>query len=292
MTKGISLHIGLNSYDSRHYGDSGKLAGCENDARAMHRLAKLAGFEAKDPLYTKSATSQNVTSAITETAKQLEEGDIFMLTYSGHGGQVWDYAFDEAVDEPASYQGVDENKNDVWLEEGGKDETLCLYDRMFKDDELYHLIKRFKPGVRIIYITDCCHAASNYKDVDGETDKTVAVRGIGVDKASEIYEKNKSEYDEAWFQMMDPHGSERVINCSIVQLAACRDSELSYDGSNGVFTKHLLRTWNEGEFKGNYRSLLNQISTKVKAEQPAQTPIYISDGQNNPDFENQQPFSI
>src|SRR3954451_11741336 len=94
-TKGISLHIGLNSVDPRHYqGWDGQLQACEFDAEDMSKLADGQGFKATT-LMTKAATAQAVTAAIAEAATQLDDRDTFLLTYSGHGGQVPDTNGDE-----------------------------------------------------------------------------------------------------------------------------------------------------------------------------------------------------
>ena len=50
MTKGLSIHIGLNSVDPNHYKDQngnpwpGHLVACESDARAMQAIADKQGF--------------------------------------------------------------------------------------------------------------------------------------------------------------------------------------------------------------------------------------------------------
>jgi len=60
MTKGISLNIGLNSVDPKHYGGwDGQLAGCENDANDMADIGATANFDVKK-LLTKDATVDNL----------------------------------------------------------------------------------------------------------------------------------------------------------------------------------------------------------------------------------------
>ena len=61
------------------------------------------------------------------------------MTYSGHGGQVPD--------------GDDE-------EADSSDETWVAFDRQIVDDELYELWGKFKPGVRIVVLSDSCHSGS------------------------------------------------------------------------------------------------------------------------------------
>jgi hypothetical protein len=84
----LSLHIGLNLVDPAHYGGwSGELAACERDATDMAALAKSQKMKPAI-LLTKNATRAKTIAAIGAAAKVLKKGDLFFLTYSGHGGQV------------------------------------------------------------------------------------------------------------------------------------------------------------------------------------------------------------
>ena len=84
MSNGLSLHIGINTLKADHYGIVEDLYGCENDANAMKSIAENEGFKSK-VLLTDHATYQNVENEIKDAALLLDSGDIFMLTYSGHG---------------------------------------------------------------------------------------------------------------------------------------------------------------------------------------------------------------
>src|SRR4030042_4398567 len=107
MAKGQALTIGLNAVDPRHYqGWAGELNACEADAQDMAEIAQAKKFSVKK-LLTKAATRARGTNEILKAAKGLTKGDIFMLTYSGHGGQVPDLNSDEP---------------------DAQDETWCLYD--------------------------------------------------------------------------------------------------------------------------------------------------------------------
>lgn len=57
MASGLSLHLGLNAIDPGHDGSDGKLAGCENDAHAMQRIARDYGDDTHT-LFTSKATSR------------------------------------------------------------------------------------------------------------------------------------------------------------------------------------------------------------------------------------------
>ena len=95
--KAISLHIGLNSINPDHYcGSDGSLIACENDANDMASIARNLNYNDVNVLLTKNATRDNVISRIKNIASNLEKGDYFLLTYSGHGGQIPDTNGDEA----------------------------------------------------------------------------------------------------------------------------------------------------------------------------------------------------
>ena len=98
-------------------------------------------------MLTKDATRKAVIAAVKAAAKAMKAGDIFFLTYSGHGGQVPDFNGDEALDDPNDFQ----------------DETLCLYDGQIVDDELYALWAAFPADSRVLVLSDCCHSGSNIK---------------------------------------------------------------------------------------------------------------------------------
>ncbi len=135
-----SLHIGLNSVNPEHYeGWSGPLAACELDANDMRDLAKGRGIKAS-VLLTRDATRTRTLAGIRAAAKALKAGDLFFLSYSGHGGQVDDVS---GEDEPDKL-----------------DETWCLFDGQLIDDELYFELTKFKKGVRIIVLSDSCHSGT------------------------------------------------------------------------------------------------------------------------------------
>ena len=99
---GKSIHIGLNHVDPNAYGGwDGALSGCINDTNSMQGLAASVGY-ATTILTDAQATSHRVLQEISTEARTLVSGDILLLTYSGHGGQVFDANSDESdnMDEP------------------------------------------------------------------------------------------------------------------------------------------------------------------------------------------------
>jgi metacaspase-1 len=123
MPTGSALTIGLNSVDPAHYGGwSGKLIACEADAEDMANIAASKGF-AVNTILTKEATRERIADEISNAADALGAGDFFMLSYSGHGGQLPDFN-EEEVD--------------------AQDDTWCLYDGELVDDESTHSLRSLR----------------------------------------------------------------------------------------------------------------------------------------------------
>lgn len=139
---GYALAIGLNKVDPAHYGGwDGELSGCEPDAMDMQQIATNEGLDA-ERLLTAEATRDAVLKKLGDLAEKLTPGDLLVVSYSGHGGQMPDQNGDEA---------------------DGRDETWCLYDGEVLDDELYGAWMKFQAGVRILVFSDSCHSGTVLK---------------------------------------------------------------------------------------------------------------------------------
>ena len=280
--KGRSIHIGLNSFDSGHYGTDGYLRGCENDARAMDGVAATYGYD-RTILLTQEATTANVLRNLIEASEQLNPGDTLLLTYAGHGAQI-----------------PDRNKEET----DNMDETWCLYDRMLLDDELYRIWALFKPGVRILVVSDSCHSGTMLrmfrdnakysaflKSLDAEVGQDVediTYRALPLDIAAAVYGNNTDLYDS--IQWSGIRGDAIAIGASVLLLAACQDNQVAADGQqNGFFTKVLLGVWDKGLFTGSYLDFI----AALKARMPStQSPNFYQVGVLNAILAKQQPFSL
>lgn len=278
MATGLALTIGLNSVDPEHYGGwSGELNACEADAEDMANIATTQKFKVTT-LLTKDATREQVADNIQNAAKTLKSGDIFMLSYSGHGGQLPDLNDDEP---------------------DGLDETWCLYNGELVDDEIYALLGEFAQGVRIFVFADSCHSGTSIKmaNLRGKINLLSSNTGIdGVkyrcmpdDIAGRTYRLNKSFYDKI-LKNEELRDSEDKVKASALLISGCRDEQLSADGQfNGLFTSRLLKVWKGGLFKGNYKKFHTAIK---KLMPPDQTPNYFKVGLKDLKFEKQKPFTI
>ena len=280
--KGSSLHIGLNRVDPTHYvGWKGELVACENDARDMETIAKGQGF-ATQSLLTKAATSTALLDAIEKAAKGLVEDDFFLLTYSGHGGQINDVNNDEP---------------------DGLDETWVLYDRELVDDELHEMWSRFRPGVRVFVLSDSCHSGTMTKSmflnpapfrphletrVRASTGPNLRPKFLPPDVQSKIYKERATLYDA--IRQKTPRREKVNVECGVILISACQDNQVAMDGTkNGLFTEALLKVWDNGRFRGGYHHFRTEIAGFLP---PTQSPKYTIVGHRERAFEHQGPFAI
>ncbi len=278
--KGLSLNIGLNEVDPNHYGGwSGPLNACEADAEDMTDLAASQGFETTTIL-TAAATRSAVINGIENAASACEKGDIFFLSYSGHGGQVPDFGDDD--------------------EEDNQDETWCLFDGQLIDDELFELWAQFAPGVRVLVLSDSCHSGSVIKvardgtqSIQNVSDplpvgtEAIPYRVMPPDKARQTVRQNREFYRDIAGKLPDQPSP---IQATVRLISGCQDNQLSLDGTfNGLFTGTLLKVWNDGAFRRNYARFHASILSRMPSDQ---SPNHMVIGAPNPDYDEQKPFTI
>jgi metacaspase-1 len=286
----LSLHVGLNAVSGAAYeGWTGPLSACEFDANDMAALAKTRAIK-PTVLLTKKGTRAKVLEAMRAAAKALKAGDLFFLTYSGHGGQVPDTSGDEP---------------------DKKDETWCLYDGQLIDDELYFELGRFAAGVRILVLSDSCHSGSVTREGPPATAQPGLRPKLMPDAVGQrVYAAHKAFYDQlqkdvakaAGRPIADPDTALAQVAASgrlaalvkdfkpaVILISGCQDNQTSMDGDhNGAFTEQLLKVWNHGAFTGSYAN----FHARIRARMPAtQTPNLFTLGSAGT-FLTQTPFSV
>jgi subtilisin family serine protease len=270
--KGTSLHIGLNAVDPTHYSNwNGELNACENDAAFYKTIAEKSGFEKIRTLLTEDATSKNLFQFFDNAAKELNEGDILFVSYSGHGGSIPDLNRDE---------------------KDGMDETWCLYDRQVLDDELYENYAKFKKGVRILVVSDSCYSgsvtrASPTRSEVGPEDKQNYIRSRQAPAAVllKTYTTNKAEYDGIGTRSA---GEGTEIDAYVLLLAACQDDEEALEvWDHGLFTAKVIKV-----LEGKVNSYNNLFELIKKDFTIRQKPNLFRYGNAKYDFMTQSPFSI
>jgi metacaspase-1 len=273
-----ALHIGLNAVNPASYeGWNGELFACEHDAAVYKTIAEKAGFQTIHTLLTKDATADHVLQQLRDAASVLQSGDIFLLTYSGHGGAI----IDSNLDETNNFGEMD-----------GFDETWCLYDRQLIDDELFDSFGKFREGVRILLFSDSCHSGSVSKNVtlppdNNSTDPATYTRArvAPLDVLLRTFNSHKDEYNSIQAPL---NTRPEDIKAYVVQFGACQDDELAMEvWGNGMFTAKLQQVMNEPV--NSYTELFSAIKRGFPGQQH---PNLFHYGNKTYAFLDQPPFSI
>ncbi|MCA9222217.1 MAG: caspase family protein [Planctomycetales bacterium] len=318
----FSLHIGVDRPNPAAYpGGISPLKGCVNDANDYLDIAKKKKFQKSKLLKDGEATIKEVTRYIFHAASHLNSGDIFFVTYAGHGTQVDDRSGDEANDR--------------------KDEAWCLHDGLFLDDWQYFLWSKFKPGVRILVVSDSCHSgtvsrvasaarglmadlargdgartlglAPNARGSQGNTrsfaDRLARDGNVGViaDNIGLAPRTITPEQAEAAFTQPERNpiyvsqqreaGSASVpasVGATGILLAGCQDHQLSWEASTGrpggLFTQQFKKSLAENvQPTVGYSNFLDHIA---QAMPEYQRPNFFPFGAEDDTFFNQTPLTI
>lgn len=235
-----AVHFGVNHYDSSPNGYGRKiqpLQSCNLDALAMQRLFNDVGMTFID----EQATRERFVSEISKLASVSKAGDYVIITQSSHGT----FYKDESLDE------ID-----------GRDEGTCTYNAIIWDDNIKHLISKFKKGVNVLSIWDTCHSGT-------------ATRSFFDDYSNEFLKKDAGfSQDElkSFWSKKDVQGFDGDIKCNYLHIGASQDSEYSLDGAkNGNFTGTLLSVIKRRKETG-LSMVLNDILTEVKGVIKHQRP--------------------
>jgi len=265
MAKGISIHIGLNGINLTDYSSAlDILKGAEKDAIAMKQILKNNGFSSQR-LSMDQAKRNIIITEIINASQQLNSGDIFCLTFSGHGGRV--------------------PKNMYNSESVGYFETWCLYDGLFFDAELTKLLSLFKLGVRILIISDSCHSGGILDKTTEKFKRPFAVKSIKSQISINTFNMRSVFYKNIISQSLN-HG---IPKCSIKLLAACKADETTKDGfPNSEFTAKLIKVWDNGSFSGKYEEFCSSISMQP----PPKEAIIQNSGMNCENCNFDKPFKI
>ena len=273
--RGLALHIAVNRCNPDHYrGWEGPLSSCENDADIMQGIAQAQGFETTQ-LKTEQATREAVRQAMLDAAAQLVAGDMFLVTYSGHGGQVRDVDGDEK-----------DNRDDTW----------CLYDGQLLDDELNVIYASFAAGVRVLVLSDSCHSGTMLKDPNANRpqsdveDDFIHSRAMPRQAAIDTFRSNRSFYAELQDALPNPRPE---VRASVRLLSGCQEHEESFGNKKfGRFTDAVRRVFLNGAFEGDYKDFHREIVAAVALARNPQTPGHATIGPRNPEFDRQKPFAL
>lgn len=222
----------------------GNCPGCEKDSSLMAKLFRSDYGYPVTLLQSAQATRLNVINAIIDSSNKTPADGLFILYYSGHGGQ--ELLSNWSTQEP---EGADK-----------EDEYLCLYDTYLLDDEIWELLKRFK--CRVFCCFDACHSKTMFRSVLPEY---CLRQGSGVPLG--IKPKVQSRGGFSLKTRAIPLGKDSF---RMLCWGGCQEAEYSYGSTfGGVMTNKILDNWKKDR---TYRQVWDLVVQAVNAEQPTQHP--------------------
>lgn len=283
MPKGFSLHIGLNQLDTHHYSGVPALKAAVNDALFWEKFASENGYQSA-LLTNEDATSVEILKQLKALSAMMAAGDILLLTYAGHGGQIMN-------------DKISASNNERF------NQTWCLYDRQLLDDELYEAFSRFPKGVRITVVSDSCHSGTVVRAEELNLTQLLSDTLAGLNMARGIASRQLPasaqrsllyHFQQSIYQpLLDRYKSMRRsgrVEASVKLLAACQDHQQTFDGArNGIFTEALDHVLALPEYRHATAGALIQA---VCARYSFPNPQFFEYGGIIPAYDANGPFDI
>ncbi len=274
-----SLHVGVNRVDPAAYAPAQipPLFGCVADAENWEAFAKTRHY-VTDHLHDGEATWPTLQRKLSALADALDAGDICLLTYAGHGSQV------PAPDDPE--------------EPDGYDETWLLHDGLVLDNELNALYAKFRPGVRLVVVSDSCHSGTVSRNTNlfggellaDDTDPDARrERAVAFDTIRSSYAERREEYQR---RKRAATGLPKA-RAFVKLLPACNDQQTAKEQQGqGAFSKALLALLAEPEStKLTYKQAIAKLRASLVGLD--QHPLVDDDGGARDEaFDKQTPFEI
>ena len=136
--KHIAVAIGWNTIDPRVWGSPNALPDCELDVDMFTQMWRDAGIPTT-ALKTREATRARCRGALHTAIEHLDDGDMLIVSVSGHGSDKPD----KSGDEPS-----------------GRDQYICAYDGKVTDDTISEWFTGVQKAIKILFICDTCRSGS------------------------------------------------------------------------------------------------------------------------------------
>lgn len=263
-SKKIGICVGINKYPN----PNNNLRGCVNDAKMIKKyLLKYYNFDKVILLLDHHATYQNVITNIQQSMLELSDNGHFVFSVSSHGTTIPDTSGDEL---------------------DGRDEAICLYDRLLLDDNFRQLLHHAPIGMKATIIADCCHSGSitrsayikNFASLKGSSNNSYMkprylpfTDDIFARSTRTIPIKNK---------LFSSHLPEKQMR--EVLITGCKSNEYSYDAQfnkkyHGALTYSMLQILKNGK-NLTYQEFYKLLKTRLPSGHYPQTPQLEGSVQN------------
>lgn len=244
MQRGISIHVGV---DVAARMPGRPLTTCQATAWRMADVAARAGYGEIHVLRGAAATRGAVLGTIGGAAEAMRPGDALFVSFAGHGAWIPDLDGDEP---------------------DGRDETWCVHDGDVVDDELAECWRRMPAGARAVVVVESCFGGGSARGIDPFPVRP-APGGAASPPAGPVMRGPVQTFIDRSRCISRAPDFDHGIRGSVLLLAACARTELAREG---LYSFHLLEVWADGAFRGSHCELHREITKRIAAEAPEQTP--------------------
>lgn len=265
MTKGISVHVGVKRFFPAEYKDLPNTKSCAADARELERIAKERGFETILLVKGADTVVSRLADAIKTAGQNLDSGEHFLLTFSGHGMAAT----------------VGSHTYQAW----------CLSDARLYRQELATLLSDefFKAGVRITIVANCCHSG-RMKELHRRALTLPA--DLALELAAFDAERLVTFTERRVFAARAPFRNFGIFAAHVIEIDACGFNDVALDGAEGFpspFTNEFLRVLPEDY--GSFDNFMGRLKTRCTAG-GLPPPQKNSSEPTNEDFEKIGPYRL
>jgi hypothetical protein len=280
MGVGRALVTAINEIDAQAYGPNGKFVPkltVELDVPNFTQMLSQKGYHV-ETIQGAALTAQALLDGLARAASAAQAGDIFVLTYSGHGGRfMW-------------------QQNTIV-------NAMLLRDRLFMNKELHAVWNSFKPGVRVVFVDASCQSQSmlywdqippgsiNIPDFALPLPSSMKMQPLRIpnDLVQKLYEANSNRYDALIAPGMR---MDITTNAAIIELAACQDDQTAESAVKlGTFFCYGIERVLQKHQSPNYTDFISRVSAVVRHYVAQQSPCIGKTG-DYAALLAQQPFQI
>jgi Caspase domain len=277
MPEKHALIIGINKYPYR--GEDEQLAGCVNDALLMRDiLISKFNFDPQNivTLCDEQATVDGIVAEMDRLAEEIEQDDILVFHYSGHGSQC-------KIRTEYTDEGSGMNNYIIPTDDSEPVADGSVIWRDVRDHEFNEWLQRIaKKTSYTTLVFDACHSGTMTRGAVGSaTSRRVAPDDRPLRDSRPVVQRGSSEVSRGVVGTGQSTGGWLTLSDNHVVISGCRDSQTSgedyfiEDGEatkHGLLSYHLSRALLQATPGTTYRDIFERVSSGVVSQNPGQNP--------------------
>lgn len=266
-----AILFGTNKCDPKVYqGETLTLRGCVNDVMTSKALAIANGYRQIYLFTDASATIGNFLATWANVRAGLTEGDTLLVQRSGHGMSIDENLLDKLGDKETGGTNQD---GTVY----SGDQGAVLHDGVIIDDVYWRLLLTL-PKVKVIWINDSCHSATQYRLMSGIRSGNAYRKAKSVSK--EYMPSEDNVLDLVQLDKLVPKPKNTELICTLVSVSGCQDYEYSADA------------YVDGKYQGALTAMLASVLKTAPKSTPEQLKVTLAEALKKRGFEQNPQINI